>query len=124
MSTRNRLSDILGNSERGSIERAWSETQAAADLGPIPAGNYVAKITSGDLFTSRSGTPGYKASLAVIEPAEFAGRRLWCDWWLTAAAMPTAKRDLAKIGITTLEQLEKPIPDGLVVAVKVALRKD
>ena len=35
-----------------------------------------------------------------------------------------AKRDLAKIGIATTEQLERPLPAGIVVAARVALRKD
>ena len=34
-----------------------------------------------------------------------------------------SKRDLAKIGITSLPQLEQPVPRGIRCAVKVALRK-
>ena len=121
---RRRLSDVLASSERGSIDQAWEETAAAADMGPLPAGRYVAKAMSGELFNSRQGTAGYKLALVVAEPPQFAGRRIWCDLWLTPAALPNTKRDFSKIGITTLEELERPLPDGLVVTVKVALRRD
>jgi hypothetical protein len=34
------------------------------------------------------------------------------------------KRDLAKIGISRPEQLEQPMPPGIVCKLKIALRKD
>ena len=37
--------------------------------------------------------------------------------------MPLAKRDLGKLGIDRLEQLERPIPEGIVATVRAALRK-
>jgi hypothetical protein len=49
---------------------------------------------------------------------------LWLDCWLTAAALPRSKRDLAKLGITTPEQLEQQLPRGLRCKVTVALRRD
>lgn len=38
--------------------------------------------------------------------------------------MPMAKRDLNKLGITSLLQLEKPLPIGIRCKVQVALRRD
>lgn len=35
-----------------------------------------------------------------------------------------AKRDLAKIGVTSLEQLDSPLPQGIRCKIVVALRKD
>ena len=35
-----------------------------------------------------------------------------------------AKRDLAKLGVTALEQLEQPLPPGIRCKVKLALRRD
>jgi hypothetical protein len=35
-----------------------------------------------------------------------------------------AKRDLAKIGVTSLEQLEQPLPEGITVIAKVVLHRD
>ena len=38
--------------------------------------------------------------------------------------MPMSKRDLAKIGVTDLEQLEKPLPAGILIKGKLALRRN
>jgi hypothetical protein len=40
------------------------------------------------------------------------------------AALPMSKRDLAKIGIATLEQLEQPLPAGILIKGKLAVRAD
>ncbi len=121
---RKRLSDILRNSERDAIASAWQSTQAAGELTPLPPGDYIAHIVSGELFTARTnGTAGYKISFQVCE-GEHRGRRFWHDLWLTPAALPMTKRDLAKIGVTAMEQLEAPIPQGIRCKVKLALRKD
>src|SRR5262249_54534031 len=55
---------------------------------------------------------------------DFEGRRAWCDFWLTPAGLPMTKRDLAKIGVTNLEQLEQPLPAGILIRGKLALRHD
>jgi hypothetical protein len=122
MSGRKRLSDILLNSERERLERAWTATKAADDLTPLPSGEYRCRVVNGELFNARSGTPGYKLSLEVLD-GEHAGRRAWHDVWLSDAALPMAKRDLLKLGVSSLEQLERPLPAGIVVAAKIALRK-
>jgi hypothetical protein len=121
--TRKSLSDILRDSEKESLSRAWGETQAAEDFAPLPPGEYVARIVGGELFTAKTGTAGYKLAFRVLE-GEHQGRQFWHDVWLTPAALPMAKRDLAKLGVTALEQLERPLPPGIRCKVKVALRKD
>jgi hypothetical protein len=123
MTERKRLSDIL-HSDRESLERAWKATAAAAEFAPLPKGEYTFRIVAGELFTSKSrGTPGYKLTLEVAE-GEHEGRRAWADWWLTPAALPMAKRDLAKIGVSELEQLERPLPSGIIIRGKLAIRRD
>ncbi|HUY35375.1 MAG TPA: DUF669 domain-containing protein [Pirellulales bacterium] len=120
---RKSLSDILRAGDRETLADAWGRTEAAGELEPLPAGEYVAAIERGELFTSKTKcTPAYKLTLRVVE-GEHADRRLWCDVWLTPAALPVAKRDLSKLGITDLDQLERPLPEGIVCAVKVSLRK-
>lgn len=123
MSERKRLSDILHGQSRDALAKQWHNTEAAKDLEPLPKGEYVFRILSGELFTSKQGTPGYKLVLEVTE-GEQEGRRCWHDVWLTQAALPLAKRDLGKIGVTDLEQLERPLPAGILVRAKVALRKN
>ena len=122
MAERKRLSDILANSDRDRLEKSWSSTKAADDLKPLPAGEYHCRVVSGELFTSKGGTPGYKIAMEIAD-GEHAGRRLWLDIWLSEAALPLAKRDLGKIGVENLSQLERPLPSGIVIAAKVALRR-
>jgi len=104
------------------FDNLWDSTEAADDRGPIPAGTYESRILSGERFTARSGTHGYKITFEVRD-GEFQGRRVWHDLWLSRAALPYSKRDLAKIGVTRPEQLDEPIPPGIVANVQVALRK-
>jgi hypothetical protein len=121
MSERKKLSDILRNADRESLADTWKRTEAAAEFAPLPAGDYVFRILSGALFTAKRGTLGYKLTLEVTE-GEYENRRAWHDLWLTPAALPRSKRDLAKIGVTDLEQLEKPLPVGILIRGKLALR--
>lgn len=123
MNERKKLSDILRGSDRDTIAKQWQTTEAAKDLAPLPPGEYLFRILSGELFTSKQGTPGYKLILEVVE-GEHEGRRVWHDVWLTAAALSMAKRDLGKIGVTDLEQLERPLPTGILIRAKIALRKN
>jgi hypothetical protein len=121
---RKKLTDILRNGNGSDIRSLWDKTEAAGELTPLPAGEYTAHVVSGYLFTSKEkGTPGYKLGFRVLE-GEHAGRMFWDDVWLTPAALPMAKRDLGKLGVTSLEQLERPLPPGIRARVKVALRKD
>lgn len=119
---RRKLTDIL-NGGGDSLRNAWADTKAATDFTPLPAGVYVCRIVGGELDTAKTGTPGYKLTFKVLE-GEHEGRRLWHDVWLTSAAIPMAKRDLGKLGVTQLEQLESPLPEGIRASVKVTLRKD
>jgi hypothetical protein len=124
MTERKRLSDILHQQDdRERLSSLWKTTAAAAEFAPLPPGEYTFRILSGELFTSKRGTPGYKLTLEVTE-GEHEGRRAWCDYWLTPAAIPMTKRDLAKIGVTNLDQLERPLPAGILIRGKLALRKD
>ena len=122
MQERKKLSDILQNSDRDRLERTWEMTKPADDLKPIPRGDYRCRVTNGELFNAKSGTPGYKLTLEVLD-GEHAGRRVWHDIWLSAPALPMAKRDLAKLAIEHPSQLERPLPEGIIVAARVALRR-
>jgi hypothetical protein len=105
------------------MQTAWDMTQVAKEYDPLPRGKYTARLDSGELFKHRTGTPGYKLTFSVLE-GEHAGRKIWHDLWLTPKAMPYTNRDLNKIGITAIEQLEKPLPQSYVCEVTVVLRKD
>ena len=120
---RKSLSDILHGNDREKLAEAWEKTEAAEDFAPLPGGVYIARIIGGELANARSGTPGYKLTFRVLE-GEHEGRQFWSDIWLTEAALPMAKRDLGKLGVTSLDQLDSPLPPGIRVKAKVVLRKD
>jgi hypothetical protein len=123
MENRKSLTQLLQQSDRASLARAWTETTAAEELSPLPAGTYRCLVLEGALFSARTGTLGYKLTFEVAD-GEHAGRRVWHDLWLTPAAMAISKRDLAKLGIDQLDQLERPLPEGIVVDARVVLRRD
>jgi hypothetical protein len=121
--TRKSLVDVLNGTTRDELTRKFDEAEAAGDMLPLPRGTYRCRVTDGELVTSKSGTPGYTLTFTV-DDGDHKGRRLWHSVWLTEAAMPMSKRDLAKLGVTSLDQLDRPLPAGFVCDVKVALRVD
>jgi hypothetical protein len=121
--TRKSLVDVLNGSTRDELARQFEEAEAAGDMLPLPRGTYRCRITDGELVTSKSGTPGYSLTFTV-DDGEHKSRRLWHTLWLTPAALPMTKRDLLKLGVTSLDMLDRPLPPGIVCDVKVALRVD
>jgi hypothetical protein len=119
-----KLSDILANGNGEELCRKWNSTEVAEDFGPLPSGEYIARIIDGRLFAGRTnGTPGYKLTFKVLE-GDHAGRQFWHDIWLTPAALPMAKRDLGKLGVTDIQQLERSLPPGIRCRVALAVRRD
>ena len=118
---RKRLSEVLTDAQ--ALQRIWQTTKAADDLKPLPAGEYRCRVLDGELFKSKGNTPGYKLTLEVVD-GDHAGRRLWCDFWLTEAAMPITLRDLGKLGITELTQLERPLPPGILLDCRVVVHRN
>jgi hypothetical protein len=120
-----KLSEILRQSNINStIESLWGSTEAASDYGKIPAGEYTADIVAGEAIEGRAnGTPGYRLTFVVVD-GDFSGRRFWHDLWFTEKALPQAKRDLAKIGVTELKQLDRHLPAVFRCTVKLGLRRD
>lgn len=119
---RPRLTDIL-NGGANNVKTLWEKTEPAKDFVPLPRGTYVAHVVSGELSKAKTGTPGYKLTFKVID-GEYAGRQVWHDLWLTSPALPMTKRDLAKLGIAQLEQIDEPLKPGIRCKVHVALRCD
>lgn len=120
---RTSLSQILTPNKQTALSAAWASTQPANEFTPLPPGQYDVRIVAGELFTSQKCTPGYRITFGVYE-GMYTGRFVWLELWLTEAAMPMTKRDLAKIGITELSQLDQPIPPGIRCRIYVVVRKD
>ncbi len=102
---------------------AWDGTEAADDYQPLPAGPYICEAEGGELTENRNGTPCYRLTFTV-RGGEHAGRRLAHSVYLTGKALPLAKRDLAKLGISSSHDLQSPIPRPVLCEVRVALRTD
>lgn len=115
------LSDIL-NGNGDSLRSAWNSTEAATDFAPLPAGEYACRVLAGELRKARTGTPEYSVTFEVID-GDHIGRRIWHSLYLTPAALAMSKRDLKKLGISSLEQTERPLPKGMLATVRVTLRK-
>ena len=104
------FSDILpGSNGDDELFRQFDDSEAAADLKPVPKGQYVVVAMSGELTTAKTGTRGYRVCFKIIE-GEHAARKLWRTWHITPAAMPYTRRDLAKIGIDNGEKMKRPLP--------------
>lgn len=118
---RKSLVDVLNGNARSELARQFDEAEVAGDMLPLPRGTYRCRVADGELVTSKAGTPGFQL-VFVVDDGEHKGRRLWHTAWLTPAALPLAKRDLAKLGVKTLDALDRPLPAGIVCDVQVALR--
>lgn len=120
---RPRLADILGDDIRESLSRIWDETQAAQDYSAIPKGRYLLEAVAATLDQSAKGTPAYCIRFRVIDPeSPHHGRLVFHRSYLTKAALAISKRDLKTLGITDLDQLEKPLPQGIRVEADVIVR--
>ena len=102
------------------LHELWNDTEAAAEFAPVPADRYQCRLVGGQLGKSRHGTPVFRLTFEITE-GEYDGRRVWHNVWLPEPAMPYAKRDLGKLGTTSLNQLEGPLP-RVRCEVSVALR--
>lgn len=117
---RRSVDDILSSVGSG-FNDMWNATIAADDdLKPIPNGTYRAVISDGRVQESSKGTSSYRIEFSIVE-GEHTNRKVWHHCWLTRNALAMSKRDLAKIGIHTPDQLRQPPPSGLICEVKVAL---
>jgi hypothetical protein len=118
-----KLSDIL-NGGGANFNDRWNSTEAAGEFRPVPRGTFVCHATRGELSkTEKKETPYYGIEFTIIE-GPFKGRKLFHDCWLTDAALPGTKRDLLKLGITSPEMMERPLPRWIRCKVEVVIRKD
>ena len=120
-----RLSDILRQQGKlNDVQSAWNSTAAAGEFDVLPTGQYVADIIKGEAIESRSKqTPGFRLTFQVAE-GPLAGSRFWHDCWFTDNAMAQTKRDLEKLGVTDLRQLEQPLPAVFRCKAKLTIRRD
>ena len=100
-------------------------TATAGEFQPLPSGTYRCLVADGRLAESRRNqTASYKLTFEVLEPSKFAGRKIWHDLWMTAKVLSITNCDLAKLGITSPEQLNQPLPSGMIAEVRLTLRTE
>jgi len=117
------LADIFDGTPTGAgLAAAFDGTAPAERREPIPPGEYPARAVDSELGHNRKGTPYYAMRLEIAS-GEHAGRRLVARWYLSGAAMPYTKRELAGLGLETFAQLERGDMPGGLLRVRVALRR-
>jgi hypothetical protein len=122
MSTKDRptLEEILGDGA-DEFKKRWNEIDPDTESQPIPPGVYEALIVDGRFFRTRNDKPAFKIALEILAPEQFRGRRVYYDLYLTIAAASITKKELAKLGIQSIDRLRDPLPVGIVMTVSVSL---
>jgi hypothetical protein len=119
---RPRLRDIV----RGNVDdfkRRFDDATPTSGFDPLPPGVYRCLAAEGKVFAARTGTEGFKLTFEVIG-GPFAGRKVWHDIWMSDKAMGMARAELLKLGIRCSDDLERPLPPGLIADVTVVQRTD
>ncbi|WP_146456405.1 DUF669 domain-containing protein [Rubripirellula tenax] len=103
-----KLSEILREKNQATdVAKVWAATRH--NDGRLPSGEYVAEIVQGEAFESSNATPGFRLTFEVVE-GKHKGDRFWHSLWITDKAMPMTKRQLEKLNIAELKQLDDPLP--------------
>jgi hypothetical protein len=125
-----KLRNIIAAAGEKSLAAAWGQTAKANEFGVLPVDWYVCHITEGKNHSSRKGTLAYVLTFQVIE-GPYKDRKVWLELWITAAAAPSTKRDLEKLGVpvndlaTMLDWLDThELPQGIRCKVRLGLRND
>jgi hypothetical protein len=116
-----KLTDILQGHDLEELTRRFDHTEPAAELEPVPPGRYEVDFVDGEVRWSSRGTLGYTCKFE-ISAGDFRGQRLWHTLWLSDDAMAYSLRDLKKLGISSLAQMEQLVPPGIFCFVQVAMR--
>jgi hypothetical protein len=119
MEPRKKLGDIV--KDMTGLRSKWTKTAPAADLTPIPKGEYVCTLDDIRPDESKKGTPRLKITISVAQ-GEYAGRKVFHDAYLSDAALPYTLRLLGKIGLDDLDAIDRGIPPGIMVRAWITLK--
>lgn len=72
---------------------------AVKDFEPVPAGEYEAQFSKGEVTQSKEGKPMVKVQFTVTEEGEFSGRKLFRNYSLQPNALWAIKQDFVKLGV-------------------------
>lgn len=116
------MSEILASD--GDLYTKFDSVEAAAENELLPPAWYTCRLD--DIRPDQSAkklTPSVTLEWTVIE-GDHAKRKVWQSLWLTENALSRTKRDLAKLGITNLDQIEDGITAKITASVLVGERRD
>ncbi len=100
------------------IQRQFEDT-VPEDPMLIPAGEYFAAVSGGEFYrTPRKRTPAYRVEFRLLLD-EGLSRGLYHLFFLTPRALPMAKRDLSKLGVS---DVTKPVPPVIRCRARVGTR--
>jgi hypothetical protein len=131
MQERQKLTDILLNTERAALEKALGDALSKRGTErTVLRGDYRCLVLDGRLGTTRAGKLEYVITLEICE-GDFADRRLWHHLYLSSdGAIRQSLPDLKELGIdcsspgAILAQLDRPLPEGIIVQAKVVVHRD
>ena len=96
----------------------------ATELGPIPAGRYVAIAEGGGPKVAKTGTKGYELRFRILE-GTYANRLVWKFCAFTAKAAGISQSFLKPLGFRSKADLERPVPPNrFVCELFVTIRPD
>ena len=88
----------------------FDAADAAAAFTPLPAGVYTARVTSGEVCSTKAGADAYRLRFEIAE-GPLTGKTLVRTWTFGEKAIQYTKRDLAAFGLTTSARLLSPFPE-------------
>lgn len=119
---RNQRPLLSAITEQGTdLSNLWNSTEPAAERVPLPPGPYECLLSNCERVVSRNGTLGCTLTFRIHQ-GEYGGRCVFENLWFTERGMPYARRDLRKLGIERVEQLDQPLPRNLCCRVNLVLR--
>jgi hypothetical protein len=131
MSERKKLSDNLLNSERAALEEALGDALSKGGTErTVPGGDYKCRVVKCELNRTQAGKLECVLTLEIIQ-GDFADRPLWHHLYLSSpGAIRQSLPDLKELGIdcssptAILAQLDRALPQGIIVQAKVVLHRD
>lgn len=93
----------MGLEDLEKLDSEWESTEPAKQGGefsviPEDTEVYVVVTDQKPAIVGENKTPVCKVTFEVVSPAEWEGKPIWHDFWLTTRNLPYLKRDLSILG--------------------------
>jgi len=88
----------------------FDTAEPAPDFAPVPAGIYIARVRKGEVCQTKTGADAYRLRFEIVE-GEQRGKIISRIWSFSERALPYARRDLSKFGLTSSAKLLTQFPE-------------